>query len=76
MATQSLNRPARKLSKAPSRRIGVTEGKSLFDKAARRYMGMSGEEFLTKYDCGDFANDVDDSNVARVAMLRPFAHSR
>lgn len=76
MAIQSLNRPsARTLDKAPSRRIGITEGKSLFDKAARRYMGMGGEEFLTKYDRGDFA-DADDSNVARVAMLRPFAHSR
>ncbi len=77
MATQSLPQPtAPTRHKASLRRIGVTEGKSLFDKAAQRYMRMSGEEFLMRYNRGDFANEADDSNVVRVAMLRPFAHSR
>lgn len=48
------------------------EGRALFDRAAKDGLGISGEEFLTRYDNGDF-NDSDDPAVAGVVMLIPFA---
>lgn len=48
------------------------EGCALFDRAARRYMNMSGEEFIRKYEAGEFGDPDKDPNVIRVAMLIPF----
>lgn len=41
-----------------------------FDAAARRYLGISGEEFLERWRAGDFP-DPDSPAVTRVAMLIP-----
>ncbi|MCC5574442.1 hypothetical protein IMZ11_02150 [Microtetraspora sp. AC03309] len=48
------------------------EGRSLFDKASKDALGISGEEFLSRYD-GGLYDDTDDPAVAGVAMLIPFA---
>ncbi len=53
------------------------EGRKLFDEAARHYLGISGEEFIRKWDAGEF-DDPDDRTkhgpeVMSVAMLLPFA---
>lgn len=53
------------------------EGRELFDRAARYYLNMSGEEFISKWDAGEF-DDPDDRTknppeVMEVAMLLPFA---
>ena len=48
------------------------EGRALFDAAARRHLGVSGEEFLAKWDAGDYDDDPDNPDVVRVAMLMPF----
>lgn len=48
------------------------EGRALFDRAARRALGISGEEFLARWDSGEWA-DCDDPNVDGIAMLLPFA---
>lgn len=53
------------------------EGRELFDRAARYYLDMSGEEFIRKWDAGEF-DDPDDRSknppeVMDVAMLLPFA---
>jgi hypothetical protein len=50
------------------------EGREIFDRAARESLGISGEEFLARYDRG-FYDDSDDPAVAGVAMLIPFARS-
>ena len=45
----------------------------LFDKNARHYLGMSGPEFLEKWDAGEI--DVDGSdhcNIIPVVMLMPW----
>lgn len=48
------------------------EGRAIFDRAARDALGISGDEFLTRYDSGAYS-DTDDPAVAGVAMLIPFA---
>jgi hypothetical protein len=52
------------------------EGNRLFDYQARQQLGISGEEFLRRWDAGEYArlNDVEFARkVQRLAMLIPFA---
>jgi hypothetical protein len=48
------------------------EGKRLFDRQARKFLGMSGEEFYRRYRAGEI-EDPYRLEVARVAMLLPLA---
>lgn len=62
------------VSSAPAYRvdeIDETEGRALVDTQARKYLGMSGDEFIARYAAGDIP-DPDRSDVIRVAMLLPF----
>ena len=46
-----------------------------FDAQARHLMGMSGEEFIRRWDAGEFAAIADDPEhpeIMRLAMLIPF----
>ncbi len=52
------------------------EARALFDARAREWMGMSGEEFLRRYDAGEFDeifDDPDHPEVLDLVMMRPFA---
>jgi hypothetical protein len=48
------------------------EGRAMLDRAAREVLNISGEEFLARYDAGEY-EDSDDPAITRVAMLIPFA---
>ena len=48
------------------------EGMQLLDHQARKYLGMSGEEFVRRYREGRF-EDRHELNVARISMLLPLA---
>ncbi len=48
------------------------EGRALFDRAARSDLGISGDEFLARWERGDYAG-VEDPAAEGVAMLIPFA---
>jgi hypothetical protein len=48
------------------------EGLELFDRVARQELGISGEEFLRRWDAGEYA-DSDNMGVTRLYMLMPFA---
>jgi hypothetical protein len=51
------------------------ESRQFFDAQARRLMNMSGEEFLRRYDAGDFAEPQDDRQgraVMKLVMLSSF----
>lgn len=48
------------------------EGLRLLDRQARKYLGMSGEEFIVRYNAGEI-EDPHRLDVARVAMLLPLA---
>lgn len=51
------------------------EGRARFDKAARRSLDMSGEEFLNKWDGGEFEPLIDDpkyhEKIIGMMMLLP-----
>ena len=55
-----------------ARTLTRVQGRALFDKAARRNLGMSGSDFLSRYDAGQIQNP-DRPEVMRVLLLRPFA---
>lgn len=48
------------------------EGLRLLDRQARKYLGMSGEEFVARYRAGEI-DDPCRLDVARVAILLPLA---
>ena len=48
------------------------EGLALIDRQARKFLGMSGEEFLRRYRAGEI-EDPHRLDVARVAILLPLA---
>lgn len=47
------------------------EANALFDKAARLYLHMSGDEFRERWARGDYDKDPDIPGVMTVAMLLP-----
>ena len=60
-----------KLQEEPTGPFTPEEAWILFQNTAELYMGMSGEQFLSKWDAGGF-DDVDSSpQVMRVASLIP-----
>ncbi len=44
---------------------------AVFDAHALHYLGMSGEEFLRRWDAGEFDNS-ESTAVLRLEMLEPF----
>lgn len=55
-----------------AREVSPEEGRAIFDEAARRYLGISGEEFLRRWDAGEYRGEADRPGVLDVAMLIPF----
>jgi len=55
------------------RELSYEEGWELLDAEARRFLGISGEEFVRKWDAGeiDFDDPETHSAVVRVWMLLP-----
>jgi len=53
------------------------EGRAYFDREARRLVGMSGEEFLRRWDAGEFQPVPDeteeDRRLGSLVMALPFA---
>lgn len=50
--------------------IDSDESWSIFDSAAERLLGVSGERFVADWDAGSYS-DSDEIEVMQVAMLRP-----
>ena len=57
----------------PIKELTLEDGRKLLDKQARRYLKMSGGEFIKKWEAGEFGDDPDRPEVMRVVMLIPFA---
>ena len=54
--------------------VTEAEGRAILDRAARRYLNMSGDEFLRAWKEGRFENGTcTDPGVTYVSMLIPFA---
>ena len=72
MAT-TIRRPALPMPRrVGSKYVSRRQGRKILDRQARKYLGMSGEEFVRKYRAGEI-EDPDRSDVIRVAMLIPLA---
>jgi hypothetical protein len=52
--------------------VSDVEGVAIFHQRARAILGISGPEFLRRWDTGEY-DGVDDPDVAAVAILIPFA---
>lgn len=55
--------------------MSAADARAMFDDEARRIAGVSGDEFLRRWDAGEYA-DLDDTPEGRslscLAMLIPF----
>jgi hypothetical protein len=52
------------------------EGHRLFDEQSRELLGISGSEFLRRWDAGHYQpvpDTAEGKNIRRLAMLMPFA---
>jgi hypothetical protein len=49
------------------------EGRHLFDREAQRLLGISGDEFLRRWEAGEYDADPDRPEIMSLAMLIPFA---
>lgn len=54
--------------------IAAAEGRKLLGDAARRWLNMSREEFISAWDSGQFVDD-ERLGVQQVAMLLPFGRA-
>lgn len=45
--------------------------RAMLDRRARKYLGMSGDDFVRAWDAGELDGDPDRPEVMRVAMLVP-----
>jgi hypothetical protein len=50
--------------------VTPAEGRALVEAAAQKYLGMSADEFVCRYQAGEL--DGCESDVARIVMLLPF----
>ncbi len=58
------------------RTLSPEEGRAYFDEASRNLLGIPGEEFLRRWDAGEYRDtpDIPESNgIRRMAMMIPFA---
>jgi hypothetical protein len=56
--------------------VTAEEGRALFDREARALLGISGEEFLRRWDRGEYGpvpDTKDGRKLGRLVMLIPFA---
>ncbi|MBA3450077.1 MAG: hypothetical protein H0T18_02560 [Chloroflexia bacterium] len=52
------------------------EGRAMFDREAQKTLGISGEEFLRRWDSGEYRpvpDDTEGRKFGRLAMMIPFA---
>ena len=59
--------------KAKRRRTTFTpeEGRAHFDEQARRLLGMEGEEFVRRWEAGEFDDNPDRRGVIELSIVLP-----
>jgi len=58
---------------SPVREATLEEGAALLDRRARRYLGISGSEFVRRWESGYYAAEPDAPGVQNVVAVLPFA---
>lgn len=56
--------------RVPIEELSPAQAREVFDAAARHYLGMSGDEFVTAWKAGKF-EDTERAEVLAVVMLLP-----
>ena len=51
--------------------LGRDEWVALVDRAARRSLNMSGEEFIRRWDAGEFGDPDENPEIMRIGMILP-----
>ena len=51
--------------------VSPDEGRRLLDSQAREYFGISGAEFIRRWEAGDFDDEDACPEAVRLAMLIP-----
>lgn len=69
----STSRPSVDTENGRVRILSKEEGRRLFDEEARRTLGISGDEFIRRYDAGEFDDPDDSPEVMNLVSLLPFA---
>jgi hypothetical protein len=60
----------------PAQEIGDKDAEEIFNEVARRKLGISGDEFLRRWDAGKYACLLEeDPRAQEVAMLIPLVRS-
>jgi hypothetical protein len=49
--------------------VSPEDGRRMFDEAARKYAGISGEEFIRRYDGGEYSTVPDDEEHRMIIEL-------
>jgi hypothetical protein len=62
----------RRLGTVVEEEISTDEGADILDRVAQKRLGITGDEFIDRWDRGDYA-DLDHVTVMEVAMLIPLA---
>ena len=57
------------------RELSGEQSWELFERAAGHYLGLSGEEFLERWESGYYKDPDAEPGVMSVVMLLPFARS-
>ena len=53
--------------------LSESEGHALFDRRVRHRLGISGDEFLRRYDAGLYPDPDGPDNIMDLLILMPFA---
>ncbi|WP_371598914.1 hypothetical protein [Streptomyces sp. NBC_00564] len=53
--------------------VDYSAGAEILDRAARRKLGISGEEFIARWDAGEYGGPEEHVKAEEVSMLLPFA---
>ena len=73
----ALRKPNQPMEEPEVIELTPDEGMAYFDREARRLVGMSGEEFLRRWDAGEFQPVPDETEADRrlvsLVMALPFA---
>ena len=52
--------------------LSPEEGRALFDRNAREWLGISGEEFIRRWDAGEI-EDPDRTDIVILQLMMPLA---
>ncbi|MEA2641431.1 MAG: hypothetical protein QOF51_2825 [Chloroflexota bacterium] len=61
-----------KRPEATYRIVSEEEGRAIFDAEARKLMNVSGEEWVRRYDAGEYDDDPRHEEIVELSLLLPF----